>query len=211
MLNDVKSHEFHDMQYGFVQGRGTQMAIVNTNDIIKYFNHIGTAVFGCSLDAEKAFDAIPHSILLYKCSSVLSDQWWRLMFVWYTNLKALIRWNNELSDEFMLCKGTRQGGLTSPFLFNLMYQELIDGLSKENGGMRVGKFSYNVFCYADDLLLTSSTVTGLQSLINFAYMSLSMAYRSMQQNQIVLHLVNVICSLTQCGLSIIVILIMLIS
>ena len=168
MLNDVKSHEFHDMQYGFVQGRGTQMAIVNANDIIKYFNHRGTAVFGCSLDAEKAFDAIPHSILLYKCSSVLSDQWWRLMFVWYTNLKAMVRWNNELSDEFMLCKGTRQGGLTSPFLFNLMYQELIDGLSKEKGGMRVGKFSYNVFCYADDLLLTSSTVTGLQSLINFA-------------------------------------------
>ena len=53
------------MQYGLVQGRATQMAIVNTNDIIKYFNHIGTAVFGCSLDAEKVFDAIPHSNLAH--------------------------------------------------------------------------------------------------------------------------------------------------
>jgi hypothetical protein len=34
------------------------------------------------------------------------------------------------------------------------------------GGILINKIHYNVFCYADDLLLTSTTVTGLQRLIN---------------------------------------------
>ena len=64
--------------------------------------------------------------------------------------------------------GTRQGGLSSPYLFNLFYQELIDLLSKCTGGIQIGENSYNVFCYADDLVLTSLSVTGLQDLINSA-------------------------------------------
>ena len=35
-------------------------------------------------------------------------------------------------------------------------------------GLCVAKKRYNVFCYADDLLLASTTVTGLQTLINVA-------------------------------------------
>ena len=34
--------------------------------------------------------------------------------------------------------------------------------------IRINKLGYNVFCYADDVLLTSTSVTGLQSLINTA-------------------------------------------
>lgn len=45
---------------------------------------------------------------------------------------------------------------------------MVSGLSNLKGGMRIGKYSFNVYCYADDLLLTSCTVTGLQSLIDFA-------------------------------------------
>jgi hypothetical protein len=168
LLEDVSTHEFGDLQYGFVAGRSAQMAICNTVDVINYFNSRGTPVFACSLDAEKAFDAIPHSILLYKADQVLKNFWWRLMFTWYTSLTATIKWNNEFSPKFNLYKGTRQGGLTSPFLFNLLYQDLVSGLSELPGGMKIGKYSYNVFCYADDLLLTSATVTGLQTLINFA-------------------------------------------
>ena len=37
-----------------------------------------------------------------------------------------------------------------------------------NSGIKIGDNSYNVFCYADDVLLTSLTVTGLQSLIDRA-------------------------------------------
>ena len=49
-----------------------------------------------------------------------------------------------------------------------MYQELVEGLSKLSCGLTIDKHSFNVFCYADDLLLTGVTATILQKLINYA-------------------------------------------
>ena len=62
----------------------------------------------------------------------------------------------------------KQGGLSSPFIFNIFYKELLDILEIQEGGISIGNRQYNVICYADDLLLLSSTVTGLQGLINKA-------------------------------------------
>ena len=64
--------------------------------------------------------------------------------------------------------GTRQGRLSSPMLFNIFYQELIDRLSSQHCAISINKNSYNVFCYADDLILTNLTIIGLQSLINIS-------------------------------------------
>ena len=67
-----------------------------------------------------------------------------------------------------MCKGTKQGGLSSLFIFNIFYKELLDILEIQEGGISIGNRKYNVICYADDLLLLNSTVTGLQGLINKA-------------------------------------------
>ena len=37
-----------------------------------------------------------------------------------------------------------------------------------NAGIVIGNTTYNVFCYADDLLLTSTSLTGLQRMIDKA-------------------------------------------
>ena len=58
--------------------------------------------------------------------------------------------------------------VSSPYLFNLFYQKLIDSLSKCTGSIQIGEISFNVFCYADDLVLTSLSVSGLQEFINSA-------------------------------------------
>ena len=73
-----------------------------------------------------------------------------------------------LSRDIPICKGTKQGGFCSPFLFNIFYKGLIDHLNSQNGGVTIGKYKYNAFCYADDVLLTSTTVSGLQSLMDTA-------------------------------------------
>ena len=35
-------------------------------------------------------------------------------------------------------------------------------------GMRIQDKTFNVYCYADDLLVTSATVVGLQEILNYA-------------------------------------------
>ena len=79
-----------------------------------------------------------------------------------------IHWGNSKSKRIRICKGTRQGGLSSPFLFNIFYQDVVKHLSLMQCGCRIDDMSFNCFCYADDLLLTSTTVSGLQKLIDYA-------------------------------------------
>jgi hypothetical protein len=59
----------------------------------------------------------------------------------------------------------RQGGLTSPRLFNLYVDQLIDELSNMHVGCRIDNVSVNNISYADDMVLLSPSVSGLRQLV----------------------------------------------
>ena len=50
-----------------------------------------------------------------------------------------------------------------------MYQDIVNELSDMNVGISINNTTYNTFCYADDLLLCSFTISGLQKLIDRAH------------------------------------------
>ena len=50
-------------------------------------------------------------------------------------------------------------------LFNLCYQDMAGELLETVGGIRINGVPYSVICYADVILIYSTTVTGLQCLI----------------------------------------------
>ena len=168
MLDECGEHEFHDLQFGFINTRGTAMAAAMTYDLIDFCVNSKSPVYCCALDAEGAFDGIPHSILFAKALDVIPMLFWRLLIFWYTRLVVQIKWGNDLSQPITIRKGTRQGGLSSPFLFNLLYQDLVEELSEMHCGIAVEGTTYNLCCYADDLLLCSLTISGLQKLIDAA-------------------------------------------
>ncbi len=168
VLDECHNHQFSDLQFGFITGRGTETATALINDVISYNNVRGSTVYTCSLDAEGAFDAIPHCVLFEKAAKVLPDDCWRVMLAWYSKLHVRIKWQNKLSSIVDVSIGTRQGGLSSPFLFNIFYQDLIELLNNTKRGITINNANYNVFCYADDIMLTSLTNTGLQYLIDIA-------------------------------------------
>ena len=80
--------------------------------------------------------------------------------MWYNNMYVCIRWNSILRDKIQVKRGTKQGGLASLFIFNLFYQELIENISKCNCGLTVENNNFNIICYADDILLFSTTSSG---------------------------------------------------
>jgi len=142
------------------------MAISLTHDVISYNVKRGSPIFACSLDAEGAFDAIPHSILFDKALHVVPDPCWKILYYWCSKITAQVRWNHRLGNSINILIGSRQGGISSPFLFNIFYQDLVEELSRTVGGINIDNCSHNTFCYADDVLLTSKTITGLQNVID---------------------------------------------
>ena len=167
ILDECNECTFSDLQFGFVKGRGTDTALALAHDVSAYCVFKGSQVYMCGLDTEGAFDALPHPVIFQKAYSVMSKMSWLFLCRWYGKINVQIKWQ-YLSNPIPICKGTRQGGLTSIFLFNLFYKDLVNSLSIQDGWVTIGYNKYNVICYADDLLLLSTTVTGLQKLIDVA-------------------------------------------
>ena len=168
VLDICGQYDMSDLQFGFVSGRSTSMAAVLTQDVISYCNSRGSPVYACSLDAQGVFDAVPHEVIFHKALGVIPDHVWATMVTWYKSITVQVKWGDCLSSQIYVAKGTRQGGLSSPFLFNLFYKGLVSLISGFNGGMHIGSTTFNTFCYADDMLLCSLTVTGSQQMINMA-------------------------------------------
>ena len=156
----------NDYQFGFRSGRSTAQACNIINDTVQYFKVQNSPVYMCALDAEKCFDSINHISLLYKLINVLQANHWLLIHKWYSGLRGVVRWDSNYSCPFRIYRGTIQGSLLSPYLFNVFINGLNNELEQCNHGIAIGDFKYNNVTYADDITLVSSTITGLQVLID---------------------------------------------
>lgn len=76
-----------------------------------------------------------------------------------------VRWGNVLSDSFTVTNGVRQGGILSPYLFNVYMDELSLELNKSRTGCCIGNSIVNHLMYADDLALIAPSGAGLDKLL----------------------------------------------
>ncbi|XP_061719999.1 uncharacterized protein LOC133527126 [Cydia pomonella] len=71
-----------------------------------------------------------------------------------------------MSDEYRLECGVRQGGLSSPILFNLYVNQLIEELSSMHVGCHIDGVSINNISYADDMVLLGPSINAIRQLVN---------------------------------------------
>ena len=94
----------------------------------------------------------------------------RLLVFWYSHQQMFVKWGNVMSSVFTVSNGVRQGGVLSPYLFNVY----MDGLSEMLNTCRTGCYSgvskVNHLMYADDLVLMSPCKIGLSRLLKNAVM-----------------------------------------
>ena len=84
---------------------------------------------------------------------------------WYHNQTTCIRWGDLLSTKFKVTNGVRQGGILSPYLFNVYVDELSEQLKMCNVGCSINGHLINHIIYADDLVLISPSSAGLCQLL----------------------------------------------
>ena len=135
--------------------------------LLFYYKVNGSPVYLCFLDASKAFDRVPHSILFSKLvERKVPHIVIRLLAYWYTSQTFVIRWNNMLSDPFTVSNGVWQGSILSPTLFSIYLDSLSVKLSGSGVGCTFSSKNFNHLVYADDTVLLAPSPKALQSLIN---------------------------------------------
>ena len=167
ILNRISSYiSTEDNQFGFRKKLGTDTCIYVLKEVIERYKSLNGSVFTCFLDASKAFDRINHRKLFKKLlERSVPGYIVRLLSFWYANQRMCVRWGAGLSESFTVSNGVRQGGILSPYLFNVYMNDLSKLLNAYPAGCYIGKLLINHLMYADDLVLLCPSAYGLRLLL----------------------------------------------
>lgn len=142
------------------------MAIYGLKQVAHHYVRNGSPVFACYMDATKAFDLVNHFTLLRKlCDRGVPSAVIKLLMVWFRTQKFQVRWENKYSRHFSVLTSVRQGSVSSPFYFAVYLDELSKLLSGCGVGCRIGGTIVNHFCFADDVVLLTTSITALKILL----------------------------------------------
>ena len=158
--------ETDELQFGFLEKTSTSMCTWLMIETIEHYQRHGSDVYACVMDMTKAFDLVRHSKLfeVLKGKSI-PDIYIRILLVMYEKQEANVRWNGTLSEKFSIKNGVKQGAVLSPRLYCVYTDGLFKLLRKFRTGCWMNGSFAGIVGYADDLLLLSPTIDGLQEMV----------------------------------------------
>ena len=92
----------------------------------------------------------------------IKGKFWRILINFYRNTSSKIRLGNNLSESFTTSLGVKQGGVLSPILFSIFFNELIDTINSTNTGIKWTTISINCLLYADDIVIITKNAKDLK-------------------------------------------------
>ena len=122
----------------------------------------------CFIDYTKAFARVKHDMLFEILSKAgVPDKEINIIKSIYLQQKATVRFANETSEENRIKRGVRQGCISSPCLFNIIYTEyLIREALEEGEGINVNGKNITNIRYADDTIILAESEQQLQHMID---------------------------------------------
>ncbi|CAC5425417.1 unnamed protein product [Mytilus coruscus] len=116
---------------------------------------------------------------------------WSIIDELHKNTSCSIKWKNQLSQEFKVYQGVKQGGLLSADLYKLYIEDLLSLYENSTLGCKIGNININAVACADDIALLSDNPYDLQILVNHALQYSQLHYYTLQpQKSVVIQVEN---------------------
>ena len=155
-----------DLQFGFKRKHATTQCTFVLQQVIDHYTRNKSKCFVILLDASKAFDRVEYARLFkLLCGRGLCPRVVKLLAAMYTNQQMNVRWKGILSNVFKCENGVKQGGVLSPTLFCVYFDELLCKLSECGVGCYVGNKFLGALSYADDIALLAPTKASAQKML----------------------------------------------
>ena len=162
------NHELPDVQAGFRKGRETRDQIANIHWIIKKAREFQKNTYFCFSAYTKAFDSVDHNKLWNILKETgIQDHLTCLLRNLYAAQEAIVITGHGTTDWFQIGKGTCQGYILSPCLFNLYPEYIMRNarLDEAKARIKIARRNINHLKYADDTTLMAESKEELKSLL----------------------------------------------
>ena len=171
-----------ELQAGFKQNYSTIDHMFTLLAFVQKQFSLNRKLYIAFIDFEKAFDSVNRSILWHiLLKNGIGGKLYNCILSMYDCVKARVRAGAALTDYINCTTGVKQGDVCSPILFSLFINELTNDVvnSGRHGATFINEFiEIFILLLADDVLLISETVIGLQTQLN----SLQRSAASLQLN-----------------------------
>lgn len=138
------------------------------NSIISKVLSTGEKLYCVFIDYEKAFDRIDRSLLWHKLVyENVSSKFVRAVKSMYTEVKSCIKYKSILSGFFNSHMGLKQGDLSSPLMFMMFINDIVDNINSDLENIfTVEQIRFFMLLYADDAVVFAKSSESLQSMLH---------------------------------------------
>lgn len=148
----MEKHNLHSpYQHGFTPGRSCSTNLLTYYRVIQKLLRDHPAVYTVFLDIARAFDSVPHNVVIHSARRVgvigKTISW---IENYFEGRKQFVNVEGELSSVDQVTSGVPQGSTLAPVLFNIVMARACEGVS---GG---------ILLFADDAKLFSANIDQLQ-------------------------------------------------
>ena len=167
-LTSIKEfmQSFDRLQFGFKEKHGSVDNAFILDSIIDINKARGRPTYVCYIDLKSAFDMIIRAALLWKLRRQgIKGKFFAVLSSMFKKARSTVKWAGKLGESFDNLCGVLQGGVTSPQLFKIFIEDLVNYLDK-SCGIQINTETICHLLLADDLALISETRSGLQRLLN---------------------------------------------
>ena len=162
-----KYEKITDNQFGFQKNKSTTDCVFLLHSIISKVLNSGEKLYCVFIDYEKCFDKIDRSHLWQKLlTEKVSCKLVKAIRSMYTTVKLCVKYNNTFSQFFNSYIGLKQGDPSSPLLFMLFVNDMLQHINSNlNGIFTLHEMKFFLILFADGQVVFAKSPQSLQLLL----------------------------------------------